>query len=94
MQELPALNRLQLFDTYEGAINVLRSLALFKVCLTVFACWLVFVLGRTLRKAYLSPLSDVPGPWVAKFTRVRLMRAMASRSWDKINIRLHRQYGK
>ena len=74
-------------------MNVFGYLSLANTCLVILACWLMFVTARTFIKAYRPPLSDIPGPWIAKFTRLWLMRAINTRSWDKINIRLHRQYG-
>ena len=41
-----------------------------------------------------NPLRDVPGPWMAKFSRLWLMRAYASRSFQQINRDLHRKHGK
>ena len=44
-------------------------------------------------KAYATPLRRVPGPWIAKFTRLWLLRAINSREYQKINVELHRKYG-
>ena len=74
-------------------MNAFGYLSLANLCLFILACWLIFVTARTLIKAYRPPLSDIPGPWIAKFTRLWLMQAINTRSWDKINIRLHRRYG-
>ena len=74
-------------------MDILRELPLRRLSLVALACWLSFVTARTLIKAYSTPLSDVPGPWIAKFTRLWLMRAITKRSWHKINISLHRKYG-
>ena len=89
-----------LFDTDRSSrslglktMNALRDLPLAKTCLAVLACWSIFATARTLIKAYRSPLSDVPGPWIARFTRFWLLRAINTRSWEKINIRLHREHG-
>lgn len=74
-------------------MSALKYLSLANLALFMLACWLIFATARTLIKAYSLPLSDIPGPWIAKFTRLWLMQAISTRSWDKINIRLHRQYG-
>ena len=74
-------------------MDVVQDLSLAQICLLMLACWLIFVTAQTLLKAYRPPLSDVPGPWIAKFTKLWLLRAISSRSWDKINPSLHRQYG-
>lgn len=47
----------------------------------------------TIYQAYATPLRSVPGPFLAKFTRLWLAKAIASRKFDKINIELHRKYG-
>lgn len=74
-------------------MEVLRDLSLANICLIVLACWPLFSTARALIKAYKPPLSDIPGPWIAKFTKLWLLRAINTRSWEKINVSLHRQYG-
>lgn len=48
---------------------------------------------RAIYQAYGTGLRDIPGPWQAKFTRLWLLRAISSRSFQKINLDLHRRYG-
>ena len=48
---------------------------------------------RAIYQAYATALRDIPGPWQAKFTRLWLLRAISSRSFQKINLDLHRRYG-
>ena len=48
---------------------------------------------HALYKAYATPLRHTPGPWIAKFTRLWLLRAINSREYQKINVELHRKYG-
>ena len=55
----------------------------------LFVSWIV----RVLFKAYATPLRDIPGPWLAKFTRFWHAKAIASRNFQKTNLDLHRQYG-
>ena len=74
-------------------MDLLGDLPLGILGLVALTCWLTFIIARTLIKAYRTPLSDVPGPWIAKFTRLWLLRAIMTRSWDKVNIGLHRKYG-
>lgn len=54
---------------------------------------LVLAISRALYQAYATPLRDVPGPWLAKFTRIWLLHAFNSGSFEKQNILLHRKYG-
>ncbi|MCJ1390938.1 hypothetical protein MMC18_003799, partial [Xylographa bjoerkii] len=44
-------------------------------------------------KAYTSPLRDIPGPWLARLTRVWLAKAIAGADFEKTNIQLHQKYG-
>ena len=44
-------------------------------------------------KAYSTPLRHVPGPLLARLTRVWLLTAINSRKYQQINIDLHRKYG-
>lgn len=53
----------------------------------------LYAVSRTLYDAYATPLRDIPGPWLAKFTRFWLFRAINTRKYQHINIDLHRKYG-
>ncbi|MCJ1389798.1 hypothetical protein MMC18_002655 [Xylographa bjoerkii] len=89
-----SMDQMKFFPIYSSkTMDGIRELPLPQICLLVLASWLCFEAARTVIKAYGSPLSDTPGPWIAKFTRLWLMWAINTRSWDKINIRLHRKYG-
>ncbi|KAL9636727.1 MAG: hypothetical protein Q9164_002642 [Protoblastenia rupestris] len=60
--------------------------------------WILLVLVfayalDTLYKAYATPLRDIPGPWLAKFTRIWLFTAIAKRDFQTTNVDLHRKYG-
>lgn len=74
-------------------MDAFRAWSVANSCIAVLASWFILVAARTLIKAYRPPLSDLPGPWIAKFTKLWLLRAINTRSWEKINIELHRQYG-
>ena len=54
---------------------------------------LVAVILRALYRAHCTTLRDIPGPWQARYTRLWLLRAISSRSFQKINLDLHRKYG-
>lgn len=59
-----------------------------------FALALVFgTLFSKLHQAYSSPLRDVQGPWLARFTRFWYARSTYSRQGHKINMDLHKKYG-
>ena len=59
----------------------------------VFLLSLSAIILRALGQAYGTNLRDVPGRWQAKFTRLWLLRAISSRSFQKINLDLHQKYG-
>lgn len=60
---------------------------------TCFGFLFLYAIFRTLYCEYATPLRDIPGPWVAKYTRFWLCRAINSREFDKINIDLHKKHG-
>lgn len=62
------------------------------------ALWFALALGlwiflSKLYQAYASPLRDVQGPWLARFTRFWYARSTYSRQGHKINMDLHKKYG-
>lgn len=57
------------------------------------AFFLISTIVRILYYAYATPLRDIPGPWLAKFTRLWLLKSINSREYQKINIELHQKYG-
>lgn len=59
----------------------------------IFLLSLSIIVLRALSQAYGTNLRDVTGPWQAKFTRLWLLRAISSRSFQKINLDLHQKYG-
>ena len=69
------------------AMDLRQSLSLLLPLL--FLSWIL----RVLFKAYATPLRDIPGPWLAKFTRFWYAKAIGSRNFQKTNLDLHRQYG-
>ena len=54
---------------------------------------LSLVVFRTIYRAYFTSLHNVPGPRLAKFTRLWLAKAIYSRQYHKISTQIHRQYG-
>ena len=84
----------------EGVVESIYGLVMFDAVhnpsLTILLCislGLVPVVVQTLYKAYVTPLRDIQGPWLAKFTRLWLFKAVCSREYGKINIGLHQKYG-
>lgn len=66
------------------------------IVLTFLSCFCLAFLSliiHSLFKAYVTPLREVPGPWLARFTRIWLLKAINSRKYQDINIDLHRKYG-
>ena len=51
------------------------------------------IILKALSRAYGTDRRDVPSLWQAKFTRLLLVRAISSRSSQKVNLDLHQKYG-
>ena len=59
-------------------------------------CTLALVLWTVITKlygAYASPLRNVQGPWLARFTRFWYAKSTYSRRSHKVNMDLHARYG-
>ena len=63
------------------------------VALWLILALLLWTLLRKLYQAYASPLRDVQGPWLARFTRLWYLRTTYSRQGHKIIMNLHDKYG-
>ena len=63
------------------------------VALCFILALLLLTLFSKLYQAYTSPLRDVQGPWLARFTRFWYARSTYSRQGHKIAMELHRKYG-
>lgn len=55
--------------------------------------FVILFIGRLVYKRYASPLRDVPGPFIASFTRLWKLRQIYRGDMEKTNIALHRKYG-
>ena len=88
-QKLPTLMRSppDLSSTLELLRKIPHSFS-FYIALLIIPLFL-----HTFYQAYATPLRNVPGPWIAKFTRLWLLRAINSREYQRINVELHRKYG-
>ena len=53
----------------------------------------LYTLVSKLYQAYASPLKDVRGPWLARYTRFWYARSTFSRQSHKIHMDLHKKYG-
>ncbi|KAF9889804.1 hypothetical protein FE257_006894 [Aspergillus nanangensis] len=56
------------------------------LALTTYLSW-------TLYNAFLGPLSTIPGPWLARFTRLWELREVLRGHFERTNIDLHKQHG-
>ena len=81
---MPSIYSLGAFPQLSSPIS---TIALY-FCLAILP-WFI----QTLYNAYATPLRGVPGPWLAKFTRIWLFRAINSRKFERINLHLHQKYG-
>ena len=58
-----------------------------------FLALVLWTLFSKLYKAYASPLRDVQGPWLARFTRLWYAMSSYSRKSHEIHVDLHKKYG-
>ena len=65
----------------------------FNVALWAALALMLWTLFIKLYQAYASPLRDVQGPWLARFTRFWYAKSTYSRQGHKINMDLHNKYG-
>ena len=68
----------------------MHPLAFIGVFFALFSVRVIFVLISNLR----SPLRDIPGPLLARFTRLWLFKELAHGHFEKTNIAIHKKYGK
>ncbi|KKA25196.1 Uncharacterized protein T310_0787 [Rasamsonia emersonii CBS 393.64] len=60
---------------------------------TITTLLFAFLLLRSVLRAVLSPLRNVPGPFLARFSRLWYLRQVLRGDWEKVDIELHRRYG-
>ena len=56
------------------------------------AVFLTYVI-RVLLRAFNTPLRDVPGPWLARYTSLWKLWEVHGGTFEKTNVELHRKYG-
>ena len=70
------------------------SMSLFqKISIGFSLFFLACIILRAFYQAYKPTVRDIPGPWLAKYTRLWQLYAVYSRKFEKINVQLHRKYG-
>lgn len=59
--------------------------------------WIITILGSfvayTLFKVISDPLRDIPGPFLARFTRLWYVFELYKGNFERTNIELHKKYG-
>ncbi|KAK7892722.1 hypothetical protein LTR67_006959 [Exophiala xenobiotica] len=70
-------------------VDQARSISPLIVASSLLGLWLLYQLFAYLR----DPLRDVPGPLLARFTRLWYLREVARGHFEKTNIALHKKYG-
>lgn len=61
-----------------------------KIILLTFG---VFFILNWLRSVLFDPLRKIPGPFLARFTRLWLLRKYSRGDFQKTNVELHKKYG-
>ena len=88
------LSQLESYKTSTEIIHILSTLLYYSTTVAICSCLAYVALAlRSLYQSYTGPLGNVSGPWLARLTRLWLLRATASRKFEKINMQLHRKYG-
>lgn len=59
----------------------------------VLLAGLVSFIGYRLYRAAVNPLRSIPGPFLARFSRLWYMAAIHKGDFEKQNIKLHREHG-
>jgi hypothetical protein len=59
----------------------------------IFIAFSIFIVLNRIRKVLLDPLRDVPGPFIARFSRLWLLREYINGNFHETNINLHQKYG-
>ncbi|KAF4535861.1 Cytochrome P450 [Lasiodiplodia theobromae] len=75
------------------SINELSDITTHHLALVVIACVAVVLCVRSFIRALFSPLRSVPGPFLARFTRLWYLWKVWRGDFQKTNIELHRKYG-
>ncbi|KAL4884953.1 cytochrome P450 [Aspergillus karnatakaensis] len=74
--------------------SIIRGLDLLATNLfQTIACIILVLFTVNLYRALTDPLFDIPGPFLARFTRLWLAREYSSGGYQRTNIALHKQYG-
>ena len=63
-----------------------------RIASVLIAALLAYALGLVFIE-YQNPLTKVPGPWLARYSRSWLLKAVLSRRFERINVELHRRLG-
>ena len=66
--------------------------ALIRIASLLVAAFLAYALSLAVIE-YQNPLTRVPGPWLARYSRLWLLKAVLSRKFERINVDLHRRLG-
>lgn len=62
--------------------------------ITITITTLVFVVVVIVLRSLLTPLRNVPGPFLARFSRLWYLIHILKGNWEKVDVELHRRYGK
>jgi hypothetical protein len=56
-------------------------------------CLVAFVIARSVIRAFILSPRNVPGPFLARFSRLWYLKQVLKGNFEKTNIELHRRYG-
>jgi hypothetical protein len=78
----------------EGGSTGANIMFSFPSLVLLIAAICAFGLLRRVFVAASGPLRSVPGPFLARFSRLWYLRAVSKGNFEKTNIELHRKHGK
>jgi hypothetical protein len=64
------------------------------ICTLLLLAIIVLPVVYSVIRATLSPLRSIPGPHLARYSRLWYLRAVRRRDFQETNVRLHEEHGK
>jgi hypothetical protein len=71
----------------------MQSFALLSPVSLVLVTPLILYCFRLLHRGYVSNKQDIPGPFLARFSRLWYLRQVRKRNFQQTNLELHKLYG-
>jgi len=79
-------------STMSPPLALAHEMAIWTLSHLTFFCFVLFLI-RIVARRWRSPLRQVPGPWLAGYTRLWKLYHTCRGNMEQVNIDLHRIYG-